>query len=202
MEKSEKKKPIAERIADLKKQIVATTDKHLVAKHLDQLLSLQKQADKEPVELIVPTSEVIKKIDMDTCALTKTMRGFLWETKGGLSIFISMRAMSAYQHMSTLFEILDGTYDEENGYDKDAQQGLVQGSAWILNLPLFAFGADILFSDVACAIRDIVLVKGQEYIDNAESRPETDEDERKNIEAENVAQGIQTLIDAPLPPEV
>lgn len=72
---------LQEKLKAVKAKIVANSkDAHFAESLIDELVSLQKQADIEPVELIVPCAEVERKHQIDdVTSLTKTLRGYLYK---------------------------------------------------------------------------------------------------------------------------
>lgn len=200
MDKNSKKKPIAERIEELKKQIAATSDKHQVQKLLDTLLTLQRQADIEPVELIVPVKEVKESIDFGACKISRTIRGFLFEAKGGLYTFVESRMQSIYTMLDSLFQLHNKenkTDDEKNMYNLFRDAVL-----YIFQAPIFAsINEKMLFEISTDMLRHFNEYYDENYT-NAKPHDETEEDIKANNEFENVNEAIQTLVDSPLPKDI
>ena len=121
MEKKTKKLSRPEQIKQIKQDLISNSKDAKWAKQLiSKLVSLQKQEDVEPVELIVPTKEVKESIDFGPCKISRTTRGFLFEAKGGLKTFIEFRMSRVCVMFRTLFELhgkVDKTDDEKELYD-------------------------------------------------------------------------------------
>lgn len=197
-----------ERIEDIRKQIAATTDKHHVAKLFDEALRLQKQDDDMNKELCIDIADVKRTADFESFKVKETTRGYLFQyASGAYTAFVGR----GYGSVCAMLDFVLNAFEKQ---DKgEFEESMTTAITTVFQAPFFAalginnpeFGLpvsyDALFNIATSMLKEINAYK-EKHLDNAESRPETDEDVRKNIEAENVAQGIQTLIDAPLPPEV
>ncbi len=197
MENKGEKKPIVERIADLKKLIVATTDRTHVAKLLDQLLSLQRQADVEPVELIVPTKETRETLDFGAVKIMRTIRGYLVQCKGGMATFIENRMIAVCVMLNTLFELHNKERNEE---EKSIYEAFREAVLYIFQAPIFASLSDELLFGIA----NDLLHRFREYAEPEQeiTHEETEEDIMKNDETEQMMEGLETIVNAPSPPEV
>lgn len=189
MEKN-KKPTIGEQIAQVKQDITANSkDAHWAQKLLSKLTALQKEADNEPVELIVPCKEVKDTIDFGACKVSRTIRGYLFEAKGGLHTFVSLRMERVCAVFNTLFELSKKT-DEVDKEIYDAFSNAVQyiGQALIFS----SLNEKSLFANATAMIHNF-----NEYCDehyhNAEEVEETEEDIKENMELEKASEAMEML---------
>lgn len=199
MEKNEKK-PIHERIEDLRNQICTTTDKHHVKTLLDQLLSLQRQADVVPSELTIPVSEIKDSIDFGACKVSKTIRGYLFEAKGGLYTFVESRMAALCAVFNTLFDLHhkeDKTSDENELYESFAS--CLQ---YVYQAPIFASMSLATMYEVATDLLKRFNAFAEENFTNTEAVDETEEDIKENIAFDNIGKAMETITSAPIPSEI
>lgn len=196
MTKEKKDKPlkIEEKIKKCKDEITANAkDPAWMKKQLVHLTSLQKQADVEAVEVVVPSHEVTETVDFGAFSLKRTIRGILFTAKGGMSTFVELRMQSVYEMLDNVFQLHNNPPADEEG--KQNAESYIDAVAYIMQTPIFAsLSAELLF-DVASN-----LVRGfNEYVianvDNAELKDETEADIRANIDAENIGKAMETIAD-------
>lgn len=192
-----KKSTIDEQIKDLKSQIVANSkDAEWTKKMLAKLTSLQRGALVEPVELIVPQKEVQETIDMGSCKVSKTIRGYLLEAKGGMFTFVDNRMASVCAMLNTLFELNKTTETEE---DKEMFDSFSSAVLYVFQGLIFSSLKDEMLFGVATDILKRFNAYCQENVDNAKLHEETAEDIEKNIAFENMGQAMQNIAESPLP---
>lgn len=201
MEKDNKKPTLDERIKNLKQQIIGNgKDARHTRNLLNELLALHKQSLHEPVEIEVPVREVKETIDFGACKISRTIRGYLFEAKGGMHTFVSLRMTAVCTMLDTLFQLHnkeDKTDDEVNLYEvfKDAV-------LYCFQAPIFgSINEKCLFDISTDILRTFSEYCSEEY-DLDEDVPETEEDIRENIEAEKMAEALEILAESPMPPEV
>lgn len=192
-----KKQTIDEQIKELKSQIVSNSkDAEWTKKMLAKLTSLQRGALVEPVELIVPCKEVQESIDMGSCKISRTIRGFLLEAKGGMFTFVDNRMTSVCAMLNTLFELNKSAETEE---DKEMFDSFSSAALYVFQGLIFASLKDEMLFGVAADILKRFNVYCQENVDNAELHEETAEDIEKNIAFENMGEAMQNIAGSPLP---
>lgn len=194
-----KRKSTAEKIAELKKRIIGCKDTKLTEQLINQLLGLHKQSLHTPVELEVPCSEVKETIDFGACKISRTIRGYLFEAKGGLYTFVESRMVSVCAMLNTVFEFHnkeDKTEEEQMLYDN-----FINAVQYCLQAPIFASMNEGSLFAIATEILRVFNEYCAENYTNAEYVPETEEDIKANNEMENMGRALETLANAPLPPE-
>lgn len=191
--KTKKAKKVDDKIKELKDKIVSNSkDSEWGKKMLSQLTSLQKQADVEAVELIVPTKEVKDKIDFGSCMILRTIRGYLFVAKGGLSTFVDLRMVSICAMLNTIFELhtkADKTEEEQQLYDS-----FVSAVQYVFQTPIFASLNDVSLFSVASNILSVFNEYCTENIDKATLHEETEEDIKANIAHDNIAKVLDEAI--------
>lgn len=197
---NKKKKPLQERIDECIKTIVASKDQQLKKSKINELISLQKQRDVVPVELIVPTSEVTAEIDLGPCKIQRTIRGYLFTCRGGMQTFVELRMARLCAVFDTLFYLHDK--EDKKDEDNDIYKAFCDAICYCYQAPVFAcLSEDMLFS-VATDILKRFNEYGEEHYTNAEEQPETEQDIRDNIAADKMAEAMETLVNTPIPEDI
>lgn len=197
MEKKKAKK-FEDKIDDLKSKIVANSKDMVWAKDmLTQLTSLQKQADIEAVELIVPVKEVSQTIDFDSYTFKKTPRGILFTLKGGLYTFVESRMRSVYEMLDNVFYMHENHVDGE--VDKQIYDAYVSATATVMQAALFSSFDEKTLYETAAGIFERFNALAEENVDNAELHEETEEDIKANIAFENAGKAIEEISNIQMP---
>lgn len=192
MAKKNKTKKLEDKIKEAKNLIIANSkDAARTKKLLTTLTSLQKQADVEAVELIVPTKEVLDEIKEDTYSYKRTPRGILFQTKSGLNVFVENRIVRTHGMLAQLFELrYNPPQDEEMAQVSDAFYGAV---TYLMQAPIFAsLSEEILFETATNLISNFNNFVKQN-IDDAELKPETEQDINDNNTLRNALEAIENI---------
>lgn len=200
MAKEKKDKPlkIEEKIKKCKDEITANAkDPAWMKKQLVHLTSLQKQADVEAVELVVPCKEIKETIDFDAYTLKRTIRGILFTAKGGMSTFVELRMQSVYEMLDKVFYLYNNPPEDEE--TKQYADAFMNAVPYIMQAPIFAsLGETMLFDIAANMLRGF-----NEYVtanvDNATLKDETEDDIKANIEADNMAKVLDDIAKTEIP---
>ncbi len=198
MAKTAKNKPkkIEDKIKDVKQQLIANSkDGEWAKKMLAHLTSLQKQADIETVELIVPTKDVIERIDFGSFSIARTSQGYLFEAKGGLSTFVSLRMQAVCDMIQYVFEMYNNPSDDEE--QKKIADSYMAAVGYIMQTPIFASLNEMALYDIAANILRAFNEYVANNVNNAELKEETEEDIKANIEAENIAKAVEMIVETP-----
>lgn len=199
MEKESRK----ERIESLKNQIATNSKDNGWAKRmLDELLSLQRQEDVEPMELCVPMSEVKDTADADSFKVIKTIRGYLFQTRGGaLSTFVESKYASVCSMLDTLMKLIwcadkeeyEQAYQDYISYVMQAPIFAAEG----LSLPAYGKPAehDSLFN-IAIAILKEFNRFTEKHFTEAEAVEETEEDVKDNAVLNNINEAIENAVNS------
>lgn len=185
---------LQEKLKEAKAKIKANSkDAHYADTLIEELVSLQKQADIEPVELIVPTAEVehTRRID-EVTTLIKTVRGFLYKHGNTSYLWIPFGLNSLY---STLCEV-----DELLGKEERTEEEGVMISAVnrMLQWHTVAFyDAETLIDSANASIK--ILADAITRHKRRIGPKETEEDIKANTEFENVSKAVDKAVNAEIP---
>lgn len=189
---------IKDKIKEIKNRIISNSkDAEWANKMLLELVSLQKQEDVEPVELIVPTKEVRETLDFGAVKIMRTIRGYLVQCKGGMATFVELRMSAVCAMINTLFELHGKERNEE---DENIYEAFREAVLYIFQAPIFASLSDELLFGIATDI----LRRFKEYSEPKQEIPheETEEDIKENIEVENTAKAIEQMVNVQIPADI
>lgn len=176
---------IAEKLTALKDSLIADAeDTAKMGGDLERLLSLQKQLDVEPVELIVPCAEVTATLDFGAYVIKKTAHGFLFSTRGGLSVFVSYNVRSVADMLQAVFDMQESA--EVSDYDKDLY---VSAVAYAMQAPLFAS----MRPESLYAISAAILGEFNDYSSNIVEHEETEADVKENIAFNDATEAVERI---------
>lgn len=185
---------LQEKLKAAKAKIISNSkDAHFASALIDELIGLQKQADVEAVELIVPCSEVehIRQID-DVTVLIKTLRGYLYKHGQMSYVYVPYGENSLYEAMVEFDELLGKS--DRNDDENLTIAMIVRMLEWHT---VAFYDAEALIGS-ATAANDII--KG--IVDRATamiSEMESEADIKENAEFEKSRKAIEELIHTPIP---
>lgn len=192
-------KNINEQIKEVRTQLINCKDARQSENLVNELLALHKQSLHTPVELEVPCSEVRESIDLGSCKLSRTIRGYLFEAKGGMYTFVEHKMASTCAMLNTVFEynkIQDKTEEQQQLTDS-----FISAVKQVMLAPIFSSMDEIsLFTNAKHLLHTY-----QEYCEerytNAEAPERTEEDYKEDAEFENTTKAMEIITESPLPPE-
>lgn len=185
---------LQEKLKEVKAKIKANSkDAHFADALIEELVSLQKQADIEPVELIVPTAEVehTRQID-DVTTLVKTVRGFLYKHGNTSYVWVPFGLNTLY---STMCEV-----DELLGKEKltDEEGTIISMVNRMLQWHTVAFyDAETLIDSANASVKIF-----NDAVTRYESRidpKENEEDIKANTDFENASKAVDEVANAQIP---
>ena len=185
---------LQEKLKEAKAKIKANSkDAHFADALIEELVSLQKQADIEPVELIVPTAEVehTRQID-DVTTLTKTVRGFLYKHGNTSYVWVPFGLNTLY---STMCEV-----DELLGKEKltDEEGTIISMFNRMLQWHTIAFyDAETLIDSANASVK--ILADAVTRYESRIDPKENEEDIKANTEFENASKAVDEVANAPIP---
>lgn len=163
-------------------------DAHFAEALIDELIGLQKQADIEPVELIVPSAEVehTRQVD-DVTTLVRTAKGFLYK-HGNLSyVWVPLGSNTLFKTLCELDEILDKAEPtEEEALTVSMINRMLQWHT------VAFFDAETLVDSANASVK--ILNDAIARYENNINPKETEEDIKSNAEFINSAEALDTLI--------
>lgn len=181
-----KSRAVNSKLKSVQREIVALCGDKAKAKHLiDEILSLQKQADIEPTEIHVAESEVVARYEFGAFSIIRCKTCFIFKTTGYR--IVSKPIYTANEDGGVLYSHLDALCvlkekELSNALDETEKiilENLVTVTIPILAAPLFIFASDKDTVDVATLLLDKLHRLGEERL-NAPLKEETAEDEMKN----------------------
>lgn len=182
------------KLNEVKTKIKANAkDAHFAEALIDELVGLQKQADVEPTELIVPCAEVEQTYQVDDAStLIKTVRGFLYK-HGNLSyIWVPFGLNSLYNAMCDLAEVLD---KKERTEDDEVTIAVI--SRMLQWHTVAFFDADTLIDSAAAAVK--IINDAVKRIEDERSVAETKDDIELNTLAEAADKALKDIAKTPAP---
>lgn len=179
---------LQEKLKEVKAKIKANSkDAHFADALIDELVGLQKQADVEPVELIVPLREVIhtRQID-DVTSLSKTVHGYLYKHGNVSATWIPFGMNTLYNAVAEIDEILE----KEDRTDDEQTTVLMVNR--MLQWHTVAFLDAETLVDSAMAAMKIVKDASARY-NITDNKPETEDDVEANTLYRDASEALDTL---------
>lgn len=185
---------LQEKLKAVKAKIVANSkDAHFAESLIDELVGLQKQADIEPVELIMPCAEVERKHQIDdVTSLTKTLRGYLYKHGETSYVYVPFGPNQLYNAMVDFDALLS---KPERTEEEDLLISMIQR---MLQWHTVAFCDVESLVDSATASAKILNGIIERYTPS-EATPETEADIKANAEFEQERKAVDELVNAPIP---
>ena len=162
-------------------------DAHFAEALIEELVGLQKQADIEPVELIVPSAEVEHTYQIDdVTTLIKTARGYLYKHGNMSYIWVPFGLNTLWQTMNELDEILG---KEERTEEEDVTISMINRMMQWHTVAFYDAETLIDSANASVKILNDTLARYKERI----STKETEGDIKSNVEFSNASDAIDSL---------
>lgn len=187
---------VTKQIKALEKEMISNAkDAKWMKSQMAKLRVLQHRHDHEPVELSVPCREVKETLDFGACRISSTIRGYLFEAKGGMYTFIESRMSAVCGMLDALFSMhKEMTEKELEGEEKEIYETFLDAVLYVFQAPIFSsIDQRSLFSN-ATSILKSWNDYAEEHYGNAEIKDDTEQDVKENIEFEKAAEGMDILI--------
>ena len=179
---------LQQKLKEVKAKIKTNSkDAHFADALIDELVGLQKQADVEPVELIVPSAEVEHTYQIDdVTTLIKTAKGYLYK-HGNLSyIWVPFGLNTLWQTINELDEILG---KEERTEEEDVTISMINRMMQWHAVAFYDAESLIDSANASVKILNDTLARYKERI----STKETEEDIKSNVEFSNASDAIDSF---------
>lgn len=183
-----------QKLKEAKAKIIANSkDAHFANALIDELIGLQKQADIEPVELIVPCAEVEHKYQIDdVTTLTKTAHGYLYKHGELTYIFVPFGMNSLFRTMTEFDELLSR---ESRTEEEDITVSMINR---MLQWHTVAFvDAESLIDSATASVKIINGIIARNRVD--EAAPETEADVKANVEFKQAGNALEEIANTPIP---
>lgn len=183
-----------QKLKEAKAKIVANSkDAHFAESLINELIGLQKQADIEPVELIVPTADVEHEYRIDeVTTLYKTTKGYLYK-HGSLScVWIPFGVNTLWQTMDELAGLLG---KEERTEEEGVMVSMVNR---MLQWHTVAFmDAETLIDSANASVK--ILGDAIQRWESQVSTKETAKDVKANTEFIQASNALEDMANSPIP---
>lgn len=179
---------LQQKLKEVKAKIKTNSkDAHFADALIDELVGLQKQADIEPVELIVPCAEVEHAYQIDdVTTLIKTAKGYLYK-HGNLSyIWVPFGLNTLWQTMNEIDEILG---KEERTEEEDVTISMINRMMQWHTVAFYDAETLVDSANASVKILNDTLARYKERI----STKETEGDIKSNVEFSNASDAIDSL---------
>lgn len=187
-------KQLQEKLKEVKAKIKANSkDAHFAEALIEELVGLQKQADIEPVELIVPCAEVEQTYQIDdVTTLIKTPMGYLYKHGNLTYIWIPFGLNTLWQTMNELAELLGKS---ERTEEEDIMISMVNR---MLQWHTVAFtDAESLIDSAQASVK--ILNDAIKRYEDRISPKETQEDIKANTEFAEASKAVENIANEPIP---
>lgn len=196
MKKRIKAAKLSDKIKESKAKIIAISkDTAFAKKELSYLLSLQKQADIEAVELVVPSKEIEETVECGSYVVKKTPRGILFQCKNGVSTFVESRAIGVHSMLSCFFNKTE-VNDEATAEMLEIYKDCV---SYAMQAPIFAS----IDTGISIDLATFLVRAFNEYTSanavNANLREEAAEDVIANKEFAAAVEALNQIADSDIP---
>lgn len=187
-------KQLQERLKEVKAKIKANSkDAHFAEALIEELVGLQKQADIEPVELIVPCAEVEHTYQIDdVTTLVKTAKGYLYKHGSLTYIWIPFGLNTLWQTMNEFEDLLA---KEERTKEEDIMISMVNR---MLQWHTVAFADAESLIDSAQTSVNILNAAIRRYEDRVNPK-EAQEDIKANTEFAEASKAVEDIANEPIP---
>lgn len=185
---------LQEKLKEAKAKIKANSkDAHFADALIEELVGLQKQADVEPVEIIVPCAEVERTYQIDdVTTLVKTAKGYLYK-HGSLSyVWVPFGMNTLWQAMDELAVLLG---KEELTEEESVMVSMVNRMLQWHTVAFF--DAETLIDSANASVK--ILGDAIKRYESRVSTTETQDDIKANTEFENASKALEDMADAPIP---
>lgn len=183
----EKAQTIEEKLEAVKNNIVANSKDAKWAKDLlDSLTFLQKQADIEAVELIVPTKNVKKEYNLnETIVIKETPQGYLFHCRSGFDIFVPTYIRGLYEMLSEVCDFIENPSPDKE--EEEIRRMYINAVSYIFQAPIFACAVSV---EGMLDMATFIISKFNEYctkeVENATLKEETKQDVIENADSQKV----------------
>lgn len=192
----QKRVEVQKQIKALQEEMISNAkDAKWMKSQMAKLRVMQNRITHEPMELSVPCHEVKETLDFGACRISSTIRGYLFEAKGGMYTFVESRMNAVCEMLDTLFSLhKKADKNELEGEDKELYETFLDAVLYVFQAPIFSsIDQCSLFSNAASILKSWNDY-AEEHYSNAEIKDDTEQDVKENIEFEKAAEGMGILI--------
>lgn len=185
------KKELTKKLNEVKKKIKANSkDAHFAEALVDEILSLKGQLGVEPTIVHIPAEDVVKTLKGDTFEMTLTKHGdAVYHVYGGYTLIADGQRMRSLANTIADYIINQDLVKDLDDKEKELYDLDLSATAYVLNIPMFAFSDPELKYDLASKIVSWV----RETYEKAMEQPLQEETREQDAVFEDAAKAIENI---------
>lgn len=185
------KKELTKKLNDVKKRIKANSkDVHFAETLIDEVLSLKGQLGIEPTIVHIPTDDVVKTLKGDTFEMSLTKHGdAIYHVYGGYTLIADGQRMLSLANTIADYIINQDLVKDLDDKERELYDLDLSATAYVLNIPMFAFSDPDLKYDLASKIVSWF----RETYEKAMEQPLQEETREQDVAFEDAAKAIDNM---------
>lgn len=185
------KKELTKKLNDVKKRIKANSkDVHFAETLIDEVLSLKGQLGIEPTIVHIPTDDVVKTLKGDTFEMSLTKHGdAIYHVYGGYTLIADGQRMLSLANTIADYIINQDLVKDLDDKERELYDLDLSATAYVLNIPMFAFSDPDLKYDLASKIVSWF----RETYEKTMEQPLQEETREQDVAFEDAAKAIDKL---------
>ena len=185
------KKELTKKLNDVKKRIKANSkDVHFAETLIDEVLSLKGQLGIEPTIVHIPTDDVVKTLKGDTFEMSLTKHGdAIYHVYGGYTLIADGQRMLSLANTIADYIINQDLVKDLDDKERELYDLDLSATAYVLNIPMFAFSDPDLKYDLASKIVSWF----RETYEKTMEQPLQEETREQDVAFEDAAKAIDNM---------
>lgn len=185
------KKELTKKLNDVKKRIKANSkDVHFAETLIDEVLSLKGQLGIEPTIVHIPTDDVVKTLKGDTFEMSLTKHGdAIYHVYGGYTLIADGQRMLSLANTIADYIINQDLVKDLDDKERELYDLDLSATAYVLNIPMFAFSDPDLKYDLASKIVSWF----RETYEKVMEQPLQEETREQDVAFEDAAKAIDNM---------
>lgn len=185
------KKELTKKLNEVKKKIKANSkDAHFAEALVDEILSLKGQLGVEPTIVHIPAEDVVKTLKGDTFEMTLTKHGdAVYHVYGGYTLIADGQRMRSLANTIADYIVNQDLVKDLDDKEKELYDLDLSATAYVLNIPMFAFSDPELKYDLASKIVSWI----RETYEKAMEQPLQEETREQDAAFEDAAKAIENI---------
>lgn len=185
------KKELTKKLNEVKKKIKANSkDAHFAEALIDEALSLKGQLGVEPTIVHIPSEDVVKTLNGDTFEMSLTKHGdAVYHVYGGYTLIADGQRMRSLANTIADYIVNQDLVKDLDEKEKELYDLDLSATAYVLNIPMFAFSDPELKYDLASKIVSWV----RETYEKAMEQPLQEETREQDAAFEDAAKAIENM---------
>lgn len=185
------KEVLKKKLDEVKKKIKANSkDAHFADTLVDELLSLKGQLGIEPTLVHIPVDDVVKTLKGETFEMSLTKHGdAIYHVYGGYTIVADGNRMRSLANAIADYVVNQELVEELDEKEREVYDLDLSASAYVLNIPMLAFGDPNLKYDLAT----MIVAYLRKTYDEALAQPLQEETRAEDAKFEEAAIALDKL---------